>query len=89
MAYMMNLNTHTTYAELRKRRAPLRSAGEPISGWELAKTLDHYSERGPAYVKSLHGIMRVNKLEPADDAFLGDGPTIYLVPIGEGADLTP
>jgi hypothetical protein len=29
--------------------------------------------------------MRVNKLDPADDAFLGDGPTIFLVPVGEGA----
>ena len=30
--------------------------------------------------------MRVNRLDPADDAFLGDGPTIWLVPIGEGAE---
>jgi Bax protein len=85
MAYMMNLNTHAAYAKLRARRAELRAKGERISGWDLAETLDKYSERGPAYVESLHSIMRVNKLEPADDAFLGDGPTIWLVPVGEGA----
>ena len=85
MAYMRNLNTHNAYAGLRARRAELRAKGERISGFELAKTLDKYSERGAAYVESLHGIMRVNQLDPADDAFLGDGPTIWLIPIGEGA----
>ena len=85
MAYMMNLNTHAAYAKLRARRAEMRAKGERISGWELAKTLDKYSERGPAYVESLQAIMRVNQLDPADDAFLGDGPTIYLIPVGEGA----
>ncbi len=86
MAYMLNLNTHAAYAGLRALRAELRARGERISGWELAESLDRYSERGQAYVESLHSIMRVNKLDPADDAFLGDGPTIYLVPVGEGVD---
>ena len=85
MAYMLNLNTHAAYAGLRSRRAELRARGERISGWELAETLDKYSERGPAYVESLHGIMKVNRLDPADDAYLGDGPTIWLVPVGDGA----
>jgi Bax protein len=84
MAYMMNLNTHAAYAALRARRAQMRADGERLSGWELAETLDKYSERGAAYVDSLHGIMRVNKLDPTDDAFLGDGPTIFLVPVSEG-----
>jgi uncharacterized FlgJ-related protein len=84
MAYMMNLNTHAAYAGLRARRAQMRADGERISGWVLAETLDKYSERGAAYVDSLHGIMQVNKLDPTDDAFLGDGPTIFLVPVSEG-----
>ena len=84
MAYMKNLNTHNAYAGLRARRAELRAKGERMSGFELAKTLDKYSERGAAYVESLHAIMRVNQLDPADDAFLGDGPTIWLIPIGDG-----
>ena len=85
-AYMQNLNTHAAYARLRDRRAEMRRAGETISGWELANTLDRYSERGTAYVDTLHAIMRVNRLRDADAAYLGDGPTIYLVPVGEGAE---
>jgi uncharacterized FlgJ-related protein len=85
MAYMQNLNTHAAYASLRTLRAKIRTDGDRLSGWRLAETLDHYSERGTAYVDSLHGIMRVNQLDPADDAKLGDGPTIYLIPVGDGS----
>ena len=86
MAYMQNLNTHRAYAGLRARRAEMRAKGERISGFELAKTLTSYSERGTAYVDSLHAIMRVNHLDPTDDdAYLSNGPTYYLVPVGEGA----
>jgi uncharacterized FlgJ-related protein len=85
MAYLQNLNSHPAYAELRGKRAELRSQGLRLSGYELAKTLTRYSERGPEYVDSLHAIMRVNNLEAADDAHLGDTPTIYLIPVGQGA----
>jgi hypothetical protein len=30
--------------------------------------------------------MKVNKLQPTDDAYLGDGPTILLIPAGEGVN---
>jgi uncharacterized FlgJ-related protein len=86
IAYMHNLNTHQAYRELRARRAELRKADAKVSGWELANTLTSYSERGQAYVDSLHSLMKVNMLQPADDAYLGDGPTILLIPVGEGAD---
>jgi Bax protein len=85
-AYMHNLNTHQAYAELRERRAELRRESETISGWELANTLTRYSERGAAYVDTLHTIMRVNRLADADDAYLSDGPTIFLMPVGAGAE---
>jgi len=81
LAYMHNLNTHRAYSGLRARRASMRSAGEPISGRSLAETLDRYSERGIEYVKSLHAIMRVNRLDPADSAYLAQGPTMWLVPV--------
>ncbi len=45
-----------------------------------------YSERGQAYVDTLKVIMRVNKLDPADDAFLGSEPPIYLDPVGAGKE---
>ena len=42
-------------------------------------------DEGPASVDSLHcNIMRVNRVDPNDDAFLGVGPTIFLVPVSEG-----
>jgi uncharacterized FlgJ-related protein len=81
LAYMHNLNTHRAYAGLRARRASMRSAGEPLSGRLLAEKLDRYSERGVAYVKSLHAIMRVNQLDPTDTAYLAQGKTIWLVPV--------
>jgi hypothetical protein len=28
--------------------------------------------------------MKANRLEPTDDAYLGDGPTILLIPVGAG-----
>jgi len=85
IAYMHNLNTHQAYRELQARRAELRKTGTKVTGWELANTLSNYSERGQEYVDSLHSLMKVNRLQPADDAYLKDGPTILLIPVGEGA----
>lgn len=86
IAYMHNLNTHRSYGKLRARRAELRKTGAKVTGWELANTLTSYSERGQAYVDSLHSLMKVNVLRPTDDAYLSDGPTILLIPVGEGAN---
>ena len=86
MAYMLNLNSHDAYRELRARRAELRRAGAKVTGWELAGTLTKYSERGPAYVESLRSLMEANKLRPTDDAVLADGPAILLIPVGPGVD---
>jgi len=86
LAYMNNLNTHQAYRKLRARRAELRKAGVKVSGRELANTLTCYSERGQAYVNSLQSIIKMNKLQLADDAYLGDGPTILLIAVGEGTN---
>jgi len=85
IAYMQNLNTNSSYEALRARRAELRSAGTKVTGWELAGTLTKYSERGQAYVESLRALMKTNMLMATDDAYLGDGPTILLIPVGEGS----
>ena len=86
--YTMNLNTHNAYRELRQKRAELRQAGKPIRGADLVSTLNRYSERGEAYVDSLRSIMSYNKLEPADDAYLGDGQPIELVPVDSYSNAT-
>ncbi|MGW8317222.1 MAG: glucosaminidase domain-containing protein [Bacteroidales bacterium] len=82
-AYMLNLNTHPAYADLRAKRAELRSNGQKVTGSVLAKTLINYSERGEEYVKTLENMMDYNRLEPADDAFLTDSPPIYMIPAAD------
>ncbi|MEN8142367.1 MAG: glucosaminidase domain-containing protein [Thermodesulfobacteriota bacterium] len=79
-AYMLNLNTHNAYVRMRVVRARLREGGKKASGHELAKTLDRYSERGEAYVKGLHSLMRINKLAYTDEAYLWDKEVIYITP---------
>lgn len=79
-AYFLNLNTHRAYKKLRDKRAGMRKNNIKLTGWELAKTLDKYSERGAAYVDSLHSIIRYNKLKPADDAYLWNKAKIILKP---------
>ena len=78
--YMLNLNTHPAYADLRKKRAELRRKGEKITGAVLAEQLTRYSERGEEYVKTLKGLIDYNRLAPADDAYLSKGPSLYMVP---------
>lgn len=81
--YMLNLNTHPAYADLRKKRAELRKKGEKITGSELAEQLTKYSERGEEYVKGLKSLIEYNRLAPADDAYLSKGLPIFMVPATE------
>jgi uncharacterized FlgJ-related protein len=81
VAYMLNLNTHAAYAELRAQRAEMSESGSSATGWALAETLTRYSERGQEYVETLHTIMRVNRLDATDEAYLDDGPSIFLIPV--------
>ena len=79
-AYMLNLNTHSAYQRMRQKRAVFRQQHKQPTGWELAKTLDKYSERGMQYVESLHDMMSYNKLMPVDDAYLWDKGKIIVSP---------
>jgi len=80
-AYMLNLNTTSAYTKLRALRQDLRDKDEKITGWELAKSLDRYSERGQAYIDGLHDMMSYNKLQPVDYASLSADPTIHLITV--------
>lgn len=82
-SYMLNLNTHNAYADLRNKRAELRENGQKITGSVLAEQLTRYSERGEDYVKGLKSLMDYNRLGPADDAYLTDEPPVYLVPLAD------
>ena len=83
--YMLNINTHRAYTDLRDKRARVRAGGRVPTGPDLVDTLISYSERGQHYIDTLNSIMRVNKLAEIDQAHLVD-PLILLVPVGAGAD---
>jgi uncharacterized FlgJ-related protein len=81
-SYALNLNTAPAYRALRLKRADLRRQSLPISGTVLADTLTKYSERGQAYVNDLKSLIRENRLDDADDAYLRHMPVIHIVPAG-------
>ncbi|RLA00887.1 MAG: glucosaminidase [Gammaproteobacteria bacterium] len=77
--YMFNINTTGAYQKLRTLRAQFRQENKAITGLELAGTLDKYSERGQAYIDSIRGMIRYNKLYDVDEAYLSDNKLIQLV----------
>ena len=62
-AYMHNLNTHSSYKNLRRQRLRLADQDERGKGYALAGNLDRYAEIGMEYVEKLRTIIRVNDLE--------------------------
>ena len=62
-SYMLNLNSHRAYRDLRQARAELRQQQQRLNGCYLAQGLNHYSEKGAHYVESLKKLIRVNGLE--------------------------
>ena len=82
-AYMLNLNTHPAYAELRAIRAELREKGEKPTGDILADGLIRYSEKGPSYIHTLKNMMEHNHLAPLDEAVFSNDPPLYLIPVAK------
>ena len=78
-SYMLNINRNRAYQRLRTLRAQLSSKGKMVTGYELASTLDKYSERREAYVTGLREIISHNKLEKLDYATLADNPLIQII----------
>ena len=76
-AYILNLNT---------QRASLRAAGKPLTALALVGTLSKYSKCGQAYVDTLTGIIKQNKLDVADDAALRDDSIVLIVGAEDVAD---
>lgn len=77
--YFVNLMSHPAYEEFRSLRAAARSAGRPLQSMELADGLIRYSERGQEYVDTLKGIIRVNKLDIADNAVFRNEPMRFAI----------
>ena len=69
-AYQRNLNTHSSYRNLRKARAELRDKGKALDSLVLVKYLNQYAETGEKYVEVLTQIIKQNNLKDFDDAKL-------------------
>ena len=69
-AYLRNLNTHSTYKNLRKARTELRNQNKPLDSFILSKHLDKYAETGSQYIEVLQKIIEQNNLKDFDEARL-------------------
>lgn len=76
IAYMLNLNSHPAFKDLRKARAEMRHTGQPLDGYALAGHLSKYSETGEVYVKVIRRMIRRDGLTRGDTAKLAPGPHI-------------
>ncbi len=69
-AYLRNLNTHTTYKNLRKARTEFRNQNKPLDSLVLSRYLDKYAETGSQYIEVLQKIIEQNDLKDFDEARL-------------------
>jgi len=81
--YYLNLSSHPAYEDFRRLRAYLKARGETVTSLALADGLIRYSERGQEYVDTLKSMIRVNKLELADNAVFRDEPMRFSLGAGE------
>lgn len=65
-SYIMNINSHRAYRELRAIRETLRKENEAVTGIALAAGLSRYSERGQEYIDELKAMIRFNGLDELD-----------------------
>jgi uncharacterized FlgJ-related protein len=79
-SYALNMNTSGAYRDFRLKRADLRRQNLRVSGMVLAGTLLRYSERGQAYVDDIQRLIRQNRLDAADDAYLRKMAVVHIVP---------
>ncbi len=69
-AYLRNLNTHSSYKNLRKARTKLRNKNKDLDSIILAEHLDKYAETGNQYIVVLRKIIEQNNLKDFDEARL-------------------
>jgi len=69
-AYLRNLNTHSSYKNLRKVRTKLRDKNKPLDSLVLSNHLDKYAETGAEYIEVLQKIITQNNLKDFDEARL-------------------
>ena len=61
-SYILNLNSHPAYTEMRKFRALKYKMGKKITGYETANFLNKYAEIGFEYVIKIEDMIKSNRL---------------------------
>ena len=64
--YLINLNTHKAYKDLRRMRESLRVKNKTVSGYLLSETLINYSQKKEKYIVMIKQIIRKSKLKKWD-----------------------
>ena len=66
-SYILNLNRHPAYREMRKYRSLIIKNGKNLSGFEMANYLDKYAEIGFEYVVKVTSMIKSNKFDKFDN----------------------
>ena len=69
-SYILNLNRHEAYNEMRNYRNKKYRNGDPITGYEAANFLSGYAEIGYQYVTKVKDIIKSNKLKRFENLVL-------------------
>ena len=69
-SYLLNLNTHRAYTQLRNIRQVKGQSGGRATGEDLAVGLDKYSSKKQQYVSLIQSIIKTNALAQYDGAYL-------------------
>ena len=65
-SYLLNLNTHPAYSQLRKIRFELREEGKELNSLKLSAGLLNYSQKREEYVEQINNIIKYNHLQEFD-----------------------
>ena len=69
-SYILNLNTHQAYKELRKYREKQFKIGKPVTGYNMANFLEKYAEIGFQYVIKVKDMIEKNRLNKFENSKL-------------------
>ena len=69
-SYILNLNRHPAYTEMRNYRSMMFKAGKDITGYDTAEYLENYAEIGLAYVEKVNDMIKSNKLYKFENSVL-------------------
>jgi Bax protein len=70
-SYILNLNTHPAYKELRNFRTSQNKMNETVTGNDMANFLEKYAEIGLEYVTKVKIMIKKNQLSKFENSTLG------------------